>query len=62
MFIKTMIEQLREWASLSMVLVLCPFFVFLYWLMSSGGSKTYKILLVPPHLGWVKLKKYGKVR
>jgi ABC-2 type transport system permease protein len=45
-FLKTLIEQLREWPSLSMVLVLCPFFVFLYWLMSSGGSTTYKILLL----------------
>lgn len=52
MFIKTMIEQLREWASLSMVLVLCPFFVFLYWIMSSGGSTTYKILLFNQDRGY----------
>lgn len=45
-FRKTVLEQWREWASLSMVLVLCPFFVFLYWLMSSGGSTTYKVLLL----------------
>ncbi|HEX9935261.1 MAG TPA: hypothetical protein VGB38_08700, partial [bacterium] len=45
-FLKTMREQLRDWPSLFMVLVLCPFFVFLYWLMSGGGSTTYKILLL----------------
>jgi ABC-2 type transport system permease protein len=43
---KTLKEQLREWGSLSMVLLLCPFFVFLYWLMSSGGSSTYAVALI----------------
>lgn len=45
-FLKGMREQLRDLASLSMVLVLCPFFVLLYWMMSSGGSTTYKILVL----------------
>lgn len=54
-FRKTMLEQLRELASLSMVLVLCPFFVFLYWLMSSGGSTTYKVLLMNQDQGLVQV-------
>jgi ABC-2 type transport system permease protein len=45
-FHKGMLEQIRDLASLSMVLVLCPFFVLLCWMMSSGGSTTYKIMVV----------------
>jgi ABC-2 type transport system permease protein len=45
-FWKTLREQIRDWASLSMVLVLCPFFVFLYWLMAGGGSSVYSVRLV----------------
>jgi ABC-2 type transport system permease protein len=45
-FRKTLREQLRDLASLSMVIVLCPFFVFLYWLMSGGGSTSYKVLVI----------------
>jgi len=52
-FRKTLTEQSRDWASLSMVLVLSPFFVFLYWLMSSGGSTTYKVLLINQDTGSV---------
>jgi ABC-2 type transport system permease protein len=43
---KTLREQLRDWASLSMVVVLCPFFVLLYWLMTGGGTTSYKILVI----------------
>lgn len=59
-FRKTMIEQLRELASLSMVLVLCPFFVFLYWLMTSGGSTTYRILLINQDQGMYRAET-GKI-
>ena len=45
-FRKTLLEQMRDPASLSMVLVLSPFFVLLYWIMSGGGSITYKILVI----------------
>jgi ABC-2 type transport system permease protein len=45
-FRKTLREQMRDWASLSMVIVLCPFFVFLYWLMTGGGTTSYKVLVI----------------
>ncbi|MCX6560697.1 MAG: ABC transporter permease [Candidatus Aminicenantes bacterium] len=45
-FGKTVREQVRDLASLSMVLVLCPFFVFLYWLIAGGGSTSYKVLVL----------------
>ena len=45
-FRKTLLEQTRDWASLSMVLVLCPFFVVLYWLMTGGGTTSYKVLVM----------------
>ena len=45
-FGKTVREQVRDLASLSMVLVLCPFFVFLYWLIAGGGSTSYKVLVI----------------
>jgi ABC-2 type transport system permease protein len=45
-FGKTVREQARDLASLSMVLVLCPFFVFLYWLIAGGGSTSYKVLVL----------------
>ena len=45
-FRKTLREQFRDWASLSMVIVLCPFFVVLYWLMTGGGTTSYKILVI----------------
>jgi ABC-2 type transport system permease protein len=45
-FRKTVLEQVREWASLLMVIILCPFFVFLYWAMTGGGSTSYKILIM----------------
>ncbi len=45
-FRKTLREQLRDLASLSMVLVLCPFFVLLYWLMTGGGTTSYKVLVI----------------
>jgi ABC-2 type transport system permease protein len=45
-FRKTLLEQARDWASLSMVLVLCPFFVLLYWFISGGGTTSYKVLII----------------
>jgi ABC-2 type transport system permease protein len=45
-FRKTLVEQVRDYASLLMVIVLCPFFVFLYWAMTGGGSTSYRILVM----------------
>ncbi|MDD8026250.1 MAG: ABC transporter permease [Acidobacteriota bacterium] len=52
-FGKTVREQARDLALLSMVLVLCPFFVFLYWLIAGGGSTSYKILVLNRDAGVV---------
>jgi ABC-2 type transport system permease protein len=52
-FRKTLREQMRDWASLSMVIVLCPFFVFLYWLMTGGGTTSYKVLVINQDRGAV---------
>lgn len=45
-FGKTVREQARDLASLSMVLVLCPLFVLLYWFIAGGGSTSYKVLVL----------------
>jgi ABC-2 type transport system permease protein len=50
---KTLREQVREWPSLAMVLALCPLFVFLYWLMSGGGTTSYRILLLDRDRGGI---------
>jgi len=60
-FRKTVREQWRDLASLSMVLVLCPFFVLLYWLIVGGGSTSYKILVINND-GGVVLQGQGLVK
>jgi ABC-2 type transport system permease protein len=50
-FRKTVREQWRDPASLSMVVVLCPLFVLLYWLIVGGGSTSYKILVINDDVG-----------
>jgi ABC-2 type transport system permease protein len=50
-FRKTVREQWRDPASLSMVIVLCPLFVLLYWLIVGGGSTSYKILVINDDVG-----------
>jgi len=52
-FRKTLREQMRDWASLSMVIVLCPLFVLLYWLIAGGGSTSYKVLVINGDAGAV---------
>jgi len=60
-FRKTVREQMRDLASLSMVLVLCPLFVLLYWLIAGGGSTSYKILVINNDAG-IALEGRGVVR
>jgi len=60
-FRKTVREQMRDLASLSMVLVLCPLFVLLYWLIAGGGSTSYKILVINNDAG-MALEGQGVVR
>jgi ABC-2 type transport system permease protein len=60
-FRKTVREQMRDWASLSMVVVLCPLFVFLYWLIVGGGSTSYKVLVINRDAG-ITLAERGLVK
>jgi len=57
---KTLREQVRDLASLSMVIVLCPFFVLLYWLMSGGGSTSYKVLVINNDRGSVAIGEHPR--
>jgi ABC-2 type transport system permease protein len=45
-FLKTWCEMRRDWIILSLTLAFAPFFVFLYWLFTYGGSTSYQILVL----------------
>jgi len=45
-FIKTWRELSRDWLMLSLTVVFAPFFVWAYWLWTSGGSTSYTILVL----------------
>jgi ABC-2 type transport system permease protein len=45
-FRKTLLEMSRDKWMLGLTLAFAPFFVFLYWLILSGGSTTYNILTI----------------
>lgn len=45
-FRKTLRELGRDWLILSLTLTFAPFFVFLYWLFTFGGSTTYTVLVI----------------
>jgi ABC-2 type transport system permease protein len=45
-FRKSMREQFRDLLTLSLTLILAPFFVFVFWLMLSGGSTVYEVLVI----------------
>ena len=45
-FIKSLREQAREWSTMSLSLIIGPFFVLLYWLMIPSGSTTYGVLVL----------------
>jgi ABC-2 type transport system permease protein len=49
--VKSLKEQARDWATLSLSLTLGPFFVLLYWLMIPTGSTTYDVLVLNQDLG-----------
>ncbi len=53
-FLKTLREMSREKWMLGLTIVFAPFFVFLYWLITAGGSTTYNILVINQDAG-VKL-------
>jgi ABC-2 type transport system permease protein len=50
-FIKSLKEQARDWATLSLSLTLGPFFVLLYWLMIPSGSTTYDVIVLNQDTG-----------
>ncbi len=45
-FRKTLLEMSREKWILALTLVFAPFFVFLYWLITAGGSTVYTVLII----------------
>jgi ABC-2 type transport system permease protein len=45
-FLKTLREMLRDKWVLGLSLVFAPFFVLLYWLILSGGSTSYTVLII----------------
>jgi len=45
-FLKTLREMVRDKWMLGLTLVFAPFFVFLYWLILSGGSTSYTVLVI----------------
>ena len=45
-FWKSLKEQVRDWNTLSLSLIMGPFFVLLYWLMIPSGSMTYGVMVV----------------
>ncbi len=43
---KSLKEQARDWSTLSLSLILGPFFVLLYWLMIPSGSTTFGVMVL----------------
>ena len=44
-FWKSIKEQARDWSTLSLSLIIGPFFVLLYWLMIPSGSTTFGVMV-----------------
>ena len=45
-FWKSLKEQARDWSTLSLSLIMGPFFVLLYWLMIPSGSTTFGVMVL----------------
>jgi ABC-2 type transport system permease protein len=45
-FQKTWLEMRRDWVILVLTIAFAPFFVFLYWLFTYGGSTSYNVLVL----------------
>lgn len=58
-FKKNIIEQFRDFWPLLITLIASPFFVFLYWMMFSGGMNTLNIGIVNLDKGYGE-KSYGR--
>lgn len=50
-FLKTLREMLRDKWILGLTLAFAPFFVFLYWIILSGGSTSYTVLVIDQDAG-----------
>lgn len=50
-FRKSLLEQLRAYWSLALTLAIAPCFVLIYWLMVSGGSTVYTVLVLDQDRG-----------
>ena len=50
-FLKTLREMSRDKWMLGLTLAFAPFFVFLYWLILSGGSTSYTVLVINQDTG-----------
>ncbi|HEX6035030.1 MAG TPA: ABC transporter permease, partial [Anaerolineales bacterium] len=50
-FLKTLREMVRDKWILGLTLVFAPFFVFLYWIILSGGSTSYTVLVINQDAG-----------
>lgn len=45
-FWKSLKEQARDWSTMSLSLIIGPFFVLLYWLMIPSGSTRYGVMVI----------------
>jgi ABC-2 type transport system permease protein len=50
-FWKSLKEQIRDWKTLSISLIIGPFFVLLYWLIIPSGSTAYGVMVINHDLG-----------
>lgn len=58
-FKKAVTEQLRDYWGLILTLITAPFFVTIYWLVFSGSSSTYKVLVINQDIGISREINYG---
>jgi ABC-2 type transport system permease protein len=50
-FWKSLKEQARDWSTMSLSLIIGPFFVLLYWLMIPSGSTTFGVMVLNQDTG-----------
>jgi len=50
-FWKSLKEQARDWSTMSLSLIIGPFFVLLYWLMIPSGSTAYGVMVLNQDIG-----------
>ena len=60
-FRKSLREMRRDWLTLSLTMIFAPLFIFLYWLITAGGSTSYGVALINQDQG-VRLADGTQVR